>query len=386
MRFLQGCSRYRRWAQTGALGLVVAFLFGCSSSDKRNDPAELQPLQQSVAVNVLWRASVGGETTYGFAPIVVGESVYAASADGHVARVDSNTGAVNWNKQVADELSAGVGSDGQTVAVVTPEGEVIALDANGQEKWRAQATSEVNVVPWVGRGVVVVRAGDYRVQAFNAENGERIWSVQRPGPALSLRSPARMSEIQNLLLTGMPGGRLLAIEPGSGAVIWEGIVAVPRGASDLERVNDVVGIPIVRGDLLCAVAYQGRVACFNAAEGGRMSWSNNVSSVVGMGANNQLLFVPDNRDRLTSYSLESGEPIWTQTALLNRRLNEPAATGDWLVVGDFEGIVHIMNASTGDLAGRVPLGGEAMRAPVIEVPGGAIVQAGDSSVVRLQLN
>lgn len=35
----------------------------------------------------------------------------------------------------------------------------------------------------------------------------------------------------------------------------------PRGASDLERLTDVVGSPQIAGNLLCAVAYQGRIVC-----------------------------------------------------------------------------------------------------------------------------
>lgn len=373
-------------AAVSLLGLSIAGCSMFSSSDTRNDPAELTPISATVNAGIVWRATVGSGTSYGFAPAIVGDAVYAASSDGHVARINANDGSVAWNKQVTKSLAAGVGSDGNTVAVVTPEGEVIALNGNGEEKWRAQATSEVGIVPWVGSGVVVVRSGDYRVQAFNAENGERIWNVQRPGPALALRAPARMSEVQKLILSGMPGGRLLAIEPGSGAVIWEGIVAVPRGASDLERVNDVVGIPIVQGDLLCAVAYQGRVTCFNVKEGGRTVWANTISSIVGMGADTQRLYIPDNRDKLVSYTLEKGDPVWSQDALRNRRVTEPASTGSYVVLGDFEGYVHILSAGTGEFAGRVNVGGGAMQAPTQVIAGGVIVQAGDSSVVRLGLN
>jgi outer membrane protein assembly factor BamB len=195
-----------------------------------------------------------------------------------------------------------------------------------------------------------------------------------------------MNEVQDLVLTGMPGGRLLAIVPGSGAVVWEGIVAVPRGASDLERVNDVVGQPLVMGDLLCAVAYQGRVACFNAAEGGRTMWANNISSIVGLAADEARVYVPDNRDRVHAYGLQEGEPIWVQDALLNRRLTEPAVVGSSLVTGDLEGYVHALSSTTGDLAGRLNIGGSAMFAPVQTFNGGALVQAGDSSVVFIRLN
>ncbi len=374
-----------RWLP-GFVIVASLALAGCASSDTRNDPAELTQYTPTVSPSVGWRVPVGSGTTYGFAPAIVGDSVFAASRDGKVARIDANQGATVWNRQVADELSAGVGSDGSTVAVVTPEGEVIALDANGEVKWRAQASSEVSVVPWVGDGVVVVRAGDYRVQAFNAANGERIWNVQRPGPALALRAPSRMNQIQGLVLAGMPGGRLMAIEPGSGAVVWEGVVAVPRGASDLERVNDVVGIPVVRGDLLCAAAYQGRVTCFNAKEGGRTIWANNLSSIVGMNADDVRAYVPDNRDRVHAYELQDGDTVWMQDALRNRRLTEPGVVGSWVVVGDLDGYVHAMSGTTGELSGRLNVGGGAISAPVQSMSGGALVQAGDSSVVFVRMN
>lgn len=375
----------RRWLLwvASAASLVLA---GCAGSDKRNDPAELTQYTPTVTASVVWRVPVGSGTTYGFAPAIVGDTVFAASRDGKVARIDLNSGATVWNQQVAQRLSAGVGSDGQTIAVVTPEGQVIALDANGDVKWRAQASSEVSVVPWVGDGVVVVRAGDYRVQAFNAANGERIWNVQRPGPALALRAPARMSQIQGLVLSGMPGGRVLAIEPRAGAVVWEGIVAVPRGASDLERVNDVVGMPMVRGDLLCAAAYQGRVTCFNAKEGGRTVWANDLSTTVGLNVDTVRVYVPDNRDRVHAYKLQDGETVWLQDALRNRRLTEPGIVGSWIVMGDLEGYVHALSSDTGELAGRLSVGGGPMSAPVQSAAGGALVQAGDSSVVLIRLN
>lgn len=378
--------RSLRGLATVCLTLALGGCSWFSGSDNRNDPTPLAQITPTANMAIVWQAPVGSGTTYGFAPAIVGDTVFAASRDGHVAKINATDGSVVWNQKVTKELSSGVGSDGRTVVVVTPEGEVIALDGDGQVKWRAQASSEVSVVPWVDKGVVVVRAGDYRVQAFNAENGERIWTVQRPGPALALRAPARMNEIQGLVLTGMPGGRLLAIEPGSGAVVWEGIVAVPRGASDLERVNDVVGLPIVQGEILCAVAYQGRVSCFNAKEGGRTIWANNISSVVGMAADGRQVYVPDQRSKLVAFTLLDGKPVWTQNALLNRRVTEPATTGRFVVTGDLEGFVHALASDTGAIAARMNVGGNAMLAPVQAVNGGVIVQNGDSSIVRLRLD
>ncbi len=374
-----------------SLVLVAAVVAsGCSwfgSRDTRNDPAPLIPIAgQSAQGSVAWRTPVGAGSGYGFVPAVVGDAVYAAAANGVVARVDLSTGSTVWSRTVAPALSAGVGSDGNTVVVVTPQGEVIALDTQGEVKWREFATSEVGVPPWVGRGVVLVRSGDYRIQAFNVENGERIWNVQRPGPALALRAPSRMTTVQDLVLVGMPGGRLMAIEPIIGAVVWEGIVAVPVGSSDLDRVNDVVGIPIVEGRRLCAVAYQGRVSCFDLQEGGATLWNQRLSSIVGMATDKERLFVPSSRDSVVALKIEDGEVVWRQDSLLNRKLNEPAVVSGVVVLGDFEGQVHLLSAQTGELVGRVAVGGGRMQAPALATPQGVLVQAGDSSLAMIRVN
>jgi outer membrane protein assembly factor BamB len=378
----------REIIRAAVLVMATLSLASCSwfSSDDRNLPTPLTTFTPQLSASVAWRAPVGSGTSFGLAPAIVGDSVFAASSNGNVARIDLATGATVWNKNVAKQLSAGVGSDGQVVVVATPSGDVITLDADGTEKWRTKATSEINITPWVGNGVVVVRSGDYRVQAFNAANGDRIWSVQRPGPALSLRAPSRMMMTQNLIIAGMPGGLLLAIEPATGAVVWEGIVAVARGASDLERVNDVVGIPIAQGDKLCAVAYQGRVACFDVKTGGNTAWTHNFSSVTGMAADARHVYVPDVRDNISAFALADGKAVWRQDALRNRRVNEPAVSGNTVVLGDFEGYVHVLSADKGELMARVTVGGGAMLAPTQSSPQGVVVQAGDSSISLIRLN
>ncbi len=227
----------RAWRGAVAVCGLLA-LSGCSlfsSSDTRYDPAPLTEYAPGMSVRAVWTQSVGSGSGLGFAPTVVGEAAYAAAPDGSVAKVDLASGRLLWKASAESKLSAGVGSDGTTTAVASPGGAVVAFDDTGKIKWRAQATSDVAVPPVVGYGVVVVRSGDYRIQAFDANSGERLWSLQRPGPALALRSVSQMIMAEGLVITGLPGGKLLAINAASGNVQWEGTVATPKGASDLER-------------------------------------------------------------------------------------------------------------------------------------------------------
>ncbi|MER1968290.1 outer membrane protein assembly factor BamB [Castellaniella sp. GW247-6E4] len=373
-----------RLFRIAALGLGLAVLSGCglfSQTDARYDPAPLTEYPPALAVAVRWSASIGSGGGYGFAPQAVGDTVYAATPSGGVAALALASGAARWQASV-DKLSAGAGSDGHIVAVVSEAGEVIALDAaQGTERWRAQAASAVNIPPAVGNGVVVVRSTDYRVQAFDAATGKLRWDVQRPGPSLALRTSMRMLMVQNVLITGMPNGRLMVIDAATGAVRWEGSVSVSRGASDLERISDVVGAPLPLGPLLCGASYQGRIACFDVSQGGRLVWDHKISISTGMTTDGQRIYAPGDRDVVFALDAQSGEEVWKQSALLNRRLSAPAVVGSAIVLGDYEGYLHFLSRADGHLMARLQAGGGAITSAPQATDQGALVQTGAGSVM-----
>ena len=378
-----------KWVRLVSLSALLLALAGCSlwsGDDGRYNPTPLTEYKPGLSASIAWKAQIGKGSGIGFVPEVVGSIVYAAAADGSVGKFDLASGTPVWVSKVDKTLLAGVGSDGKTTAVVTSDGTVVALDDNGQIKWRTRASSEVTVPPVVGLGVVVVRSGDYRVQAFNAETGERIWSVQRPGPALALRAPARMLLLEGLVISAIPGGKLIAINAVSGDVQWEGTVALPKGSTDLERVNDVVGLPALSGTLLCAVAFQGRVVCFDIAAGGRTVWSKDFSSSVGLGSDAAQLYVPNEHDAISAYGLKNGGLAWRQDALRNRKLTSPAVLSGAIAVGDLEGFVHFLSPADGQLLARILVGGGAIQAPLVSTPQGILVQSGDGLLVLIRLN
>jgi outer membrane protein assembly factor BamB len=372
----------------GAAACLFAALTGCAlitGDDGRYKPVPLTTYPAGLAADIGWKVQIGSGSGIGFAPIVVGAAVYGAAASGAVGKYDLSTGNTIWATKLEQRLTAGVGSDGKTTAVVARDGTVIALDDAGAVKWRSKATSDVSVPPVVGYGVVVVRSGDYRIQAFNAETGDRIWNVQRPGPALALRAPARIALFDGLIITGIPGGKLIAINAVSGDVQWEGVVATPKGSTDLERVNDVVGLPALAPPLLCAVAFQGRIICFDLSSGGRPVWSKSFSSAAGLTIDNNQAYSPNQSDAVSAFGLKDGKLNWTQDALRYRQLTSPAVLGRAVAVGDYEGYVHFMAADDGRLLARIAVGGGKIYAPLIATPQGVLVKTGDGSLALIVL-
>ncbi len=349
---------------------VIDFVKGTPSGPK---PAPLPTLTTTKEVRLLWSANVGAADRFIFAPALAGGSVYAAGRSGTVARLDAATGAERWRVAVERTLSGGVGADARTVAVATEEGEVIALDANtGAVRWRARASSEVLAPPAIGGGVVMVRAIDNRIFAFGEEDGKRRWVYQRAPTPLLVRSPMGLTVLGDLLFAGFSGGKLAAIALNNGTVRWEATVALPKGATELERVTDVVGEPMVQGREVCAAAYQGRVACFEAATG-RQVWVREVSSLTGVSLDARYAFVSDDRGGVHALDRSSGRSVWKQDRLSHRQLSLPRSAGEDVAVGDLEGHVHFMARESGAFVARYSTGGGPVRAAPQPLAGGAVL-------------
>lgn len=371
--------------RNAALILSLTALSGCglfSQTDARYDPAPLTDYAANLGISVRWSASIGSGGGYEFAPHVVGGTVYAATPSGAVSSLGLSSGAAHWRADLG-KLSAGVGSDGQTTAVVNTNGVVIALDARGVEKWRAQASSSVSIPPVVGDGVVVVRSTDYRIQAFDAASGEPRWNIQRPGPALALRTSIQMIIVDNVVISGLPNGRLLVIDARTGTVRWEGSISTSQGASDLERINDVVGAPLAVGPILCGASYQGRIVCFDISQGGRALWEQKFSSATGITSDGQQIYAADQRDVVHAFALSDGHSVWTQDALRNRRLSTPAVVQDAVAVGDYQGYIHFMSRRDGHLLGRIQAGGGPITSPLIATPQGVLVQTSGGNLLLI---
>jgi outer membrane protein assembly factor BamB len=374
--------------------LTAVLLAGCSSMNPMDlfsrrptgaKPAELPAMTNQQPVKVLWSASVGGADRFTFIPALVGDSVYAAARDGSVTRLDAATGQARWRSSVERRISSGVGANAKTVVVASEDGEVIAMDAaTGAVRWRVRVSSEVLARPAVGGGVVLVRSADNRIFAFGEDDGKRRWVYQRAASSLIIRSPAGVAILDDAAFAGFSGGKLTAISLANGGLRWEATVALPKGSTELERVTDVVGEPAVQGREVCAAAYQGRAACYEAATG-RQIWSRELSSLTGISLDARYAYVSDERGAVHGLDRTNGRSVWKQDRLTLRQLSQPLAVGNAVAAGDFEGYVHFMARESGAFVARHSTGGGAVRAPLVPLPSGVLVQTQNGGLFALSL-
>jgi outer membrane protein assembly factor BamB len=357
-----------------ALLAALAVLPGCAStSDKTAKPTALTPIAAPLALRRAWEVDLGDSEDTFLRPSVLENAIYAASRKGKLYRVDPVTGREVWQRSVDGGIAAGVGSDGLTVAVAGPRGNIVAFNAEGKRLWEAQASSDVLAPPLVGHELVVVRSTDQRVAAYDATSGKRLWVFQKQQPALSLRAEAELAFAGDSLLVGFPGGRLAAIALANGAGRWEGGVSEPKGATEVERLADVFGAPALFDNDVCTASYQGRVTCFDNRNGD-LRWAREFSAGTGVAVSREAVIGIDATSHINAFARDTGAGLWQTGALANRRLSSPVVIGKYVAVGDYEGIIHVLALEDGRLAGRFDASG----GPVISTPqvwnGGAVFQ------------
>lgn len=358
---------------------LIAVLAGCSSlnpfsskSAPRNPPAALEEIKPAVAVRTVWSTSIGRAGAFVFTPAVAASNVFVAAADGSIAKIDGASGRALWRIDAGAPLTAGVGSDGATVAVAAEKGVLLAFDGEGKLRWKAQASSEILSAPAVGQGLVIVRSVDNRIAAFDVESGTRRWVAVRQSPPLTLRTAPGIAISGSTAFVALPGGRLLALATANGGARWEVAVGDPKGTTELERIADLSGTPFVAGRDVCAVAYQGRVGCFDAASGAPR-WGKELSSDVGLGGDDRNVYAADERGAVIAFARDTGAGVWRNNKLGHRRLSIPVPVGRAVTVGDFEGYVHFLSREDGALLARTSTDGTQVIASVPLIPGASAV-------------
>jgi outer membrane protein assembly factor BamB len=347
---------------------VMAALGGCSLfGPDRPKPKPLEPITAPITAKQLWSQNIGS-VQFPMTLAVNGGNVTAASTDGTVLVLEAESGKTLWRANVGSKLSAGVGSDGKTAAVVTREGELVAIEA-GQIKWRKPLGARVATAPLVAGGRIFVVGVDRAVQAFDAQDGAKIWQLQRAGDPLTLAYSGVIAAFKNTLIVGQ-GPRMAAVDPISSTVRWEVPVGAPRGANEVERLADLIGPALRTGDLLCARSFQAAVGCVDA-DRGRIVWTKTVGGNDAVGGDSELIFGADASDRITAWKTASGDVAWTTEALLYRGLGAPAAVGSSVVFGDTDGTLHWLSRAKGEAQLRSSTDGSAIAVPPVVV--GAVV-------------
>ena len=343
--------------------IMAAFLVGCRG--KGIKPSPLPEFEPRHEMRVAWRSSAGISKNYIFSPVYIGDAVCAAGYAGRLSCFNSRNGQRIWASSGGVAFSGGLGIVENMILAGSTKGEVLAFGTSGTLLWRSRLTSEILSAPAGSGAIVVVRTGDNKIFGLDARDGRQIWQHQAPEQPLTLRSNPGLAIVDNsAVISGWPGGRLAKLGITDGGLLWEIAVATPSGDNELERITDVAGTPLVEGERVYAVTFQGRIGCFDTEKGTQI-WARDASSAGGISIDQKNVFYTESDGVVVALDRATGASVWRQEKLLHRRVSSPLVIGDWIVVGDYQGYVHVLSREDGSFVARIGTdGSDIIAAPV----------------------
>lgn len=348
-----------RIAPALAAAAAAMLLAGCGvfggNDGTAEPPAELVSFEPTLEVERVWNANVGRGSErlrLGLRPSTDGVRVYAGTFDGRVAALDAESGRAVWSVRTDLPLSAGPGYGNGVLALGTSDGRLLLLDAEtGEERWRVSVGAEVLAAPAVGENVIALRTTDGRLRGLSLADGTELWTVTQSQPPLIVRGDTPPIISGNRVVAGFDNGRVGAYRIESGEPVWELPIGAPAGRTELDRLVDIAGDMQLIGSDVYAVGYQGRVVAADLNTG-LVLWTQESSSLAGLGADQQRVFITTDVDHVVALSRANGTQRWSQEALRLRDVTAPTRFGDTVVVGDFEGYLHWLDVANGEFVAR----------------------------------
>lgn len=336
-----------------ATGLLMA---GCSRNEPINPPTPLQAITPKVTLSPVWNQSIGSmarKDVPGLKIVEHDKVVYAAAGNGGVAAV-SLEGQVLWQVKLEQALVSGPAFSevSELLYVGSARGQVFCLKGKtGEVLWKSQMETEVLALT-TGSGRLFVRTADGRLTALDALAGDKLWVLDHEMPSLSVRGMSAPVRLSNAMLLGWEDGTVEAILQENGERAWEARIALPRGRTDIERMVDVQASILTDGVRIYASATNGKVTALEAQSGNQL-WSSDTATWVDMALGERGLFVVADDDTVRALSLDTGRVLWKQEALKYRRVSKAVTWGNWVVMADMQGVLHLLDAADGSLIGRV---------------------------------
>lgn len=381
----QPLGRLRSRVLALALATACLPLGGCALfGDDSAKPSPYPVAQQPDSMRLLWKNTRGSDALPGFQPALTSAGLWVLDDEGRVRLLSTDEGRVLAEFRTDSQAVAGLAADEELLVMVKRDGTVVGLDANGQPRWRTPLRSEVTTAPLIADTVVLVRTVDGRVVAMDRGGGTVRWSWKAPNALLTLRQSSPMLLDGDTVYLGLPHARLVALDVRFGLPRWETTIASSLGATELERLIDVVGAPVMMADQVCAVAYQGRVACVRRHDGEAV-WSRTLSSSSGLAALSDALVLVDEAGTIQLLK-PGGGTVWRQEGYARRRLTAPVAvSGDRLLFGDSFGQLSALSLDEGHTLARIGIDGSGFATPPLVAGDIAYIQTLDGTVAAVAL-
>lgn len=142
-------------------------------------------------------------------PLVAGDFVYVGDLANNFYKINIETGNDEWTFSEAKGYFVGLAAEEDGIVYApSNDGNVYAIDANGNELWRFETGHFVWAQPQINEDLIYIGSMDHYVYAVDKSSGEEIWSYEMDGAVIGAPT---LNEDSSVLYAGSIGNEMVAL-------------------------------------------------------------------------------------------------------------------------------------------------------------------------------
>jgi len=319
---------------------------------------ELPNYIQGSEIDLIWETQFSSESddTYSFLNIFkLNNEIFIPAHDKKIYVISSESGALEKSIDTKLDIFTGLIVDSESIYFGSKQDTVTAIKrSDNTTLWQRIMSSEVMSISKIVNNIIYVRTNDSNITAIDTNTGKFLWINSQIPADLSIRGSSEPIISDNKVYSGFEDGRIAAYNSLNGDIIWQSQLSGIKTETVIDRLNDIDGSMIVDKGVLYAISYQGSIAALDSFSG-QILWSREASSIDGISGNYDNIFYTDDDGVLWCLEKYSGRPLWKQDKFSKRLIGTPIFLNDFILVGDVENYIHIINADDGTISGRIKL-------------------------------
>ena len=372
-----------------ALITTCIALTGCGAKDNTLPPTPLTKYQPKIKINKNWSNSVSqgsGSNAYIIGTVHSDNRIIAAGIGGKIKAISPENGRTLWSKSTKFKFSATPLLQDKMIYIGTYYGKLVAFDTiNGTKKWVTQLSSTVLAQPTYSDGKVFVTTNNGTVTAVEAETGKISWKYSAKNPHIILQGDSSpVINPNGNIMYASDNGKVTLLSADNGSVTSSRTMFQAKGDNAISRMVDITSTPIVNQDIMYIMAYQGGLKAIDLHDG-REIWSrDNISGYINMGQDLKKIYIVTSDSKVYAIDKASGHTMWMQDKLLGRVLSTPAVLNNkYIILGDYAGYVHFLDASTGELLARYKINSSGINSAASIINNQAVVNTINGKITAL---
>lgn len=334
-----------------------------------NAAKSMGQLQLAATPARAWSAVINGGSErerLAASPVVAEGKLFVTDVDAVVHAFDAKTGAALWTAALATgkdnrtaRFGGGVSYDDGQVFATDGLGDVVALKAaDGAEIWRAKPGGPLRGSPTIANGVVYVLSQDDQLFALDQVKGVVQWAAQGTAETQGVFGVAAPAAGQGSVIAGFSSGELNAYRYENGRQLWQDALSRTSISTSVSSIADIDAAPVIDQGRVYAVGQGGRMVALELGTGKRL-WEQNLAGIATPWLAGEWLYVVTDDARLICLAGSSGKARWIAQLPRFRNLKKkrgpitwfgPVLAGNHLVLTNSEGQVVFANPNDGSIA------------------------------------